>query len=192
MNVYQFFGLAVALFSCILCPIVAWVLGYGVLTIGLAVPIGFVLGFLAGGLLAHIYMRFIPNGVPAKPQRSQHDVPATLSSTMAMLHCAFGPEYQFSENEISALVEIFGDEGMSNRNIACVVALLNGRAAEDYVDYLQVSRGRAKTHRLGLPSNNPYLRGSNLAGMSSGRTMTEALGTGGTRQAKDSRSGYFQ
>lgn len=149
MNVYEFFGLAVALFSCILCPIVAWILEFGVLTIVLAVPIGLVLGFLAGGLLAHIYMRFIPSGVPAKPQRSKHDMPATLSSTMAMLHCAFGPEYQFSENEISALVEIFSDQGMSNRNIACVVALLNGRAANDYVDYLQVASWASQNSRVG-------------------------------------------
>jgi hypothetical protein len=68
MNVYEFFGLIVALFSSILCPIVAWILGYGLITIGFAVPIGSVAGFLVGGVLGHIYLRFISAGVTGETQ----------------------------------------------------------------------------------------------------------------------------
>jgi hypothetical protein len=71
MNVYEFFGLIVALFSSILCPIVAWILGYGLLAIGLAVPIGCVAGFFVGGVLGHIYMRFIPARVTGETQDNE-------------------------------------------------------------------------------------------------------------------------
>lgn len=64
-------------------------------------------------------------------------VPLNLRSTVTMFHCVFGSDHSFSDREIAVLIDIMGDQGMSDRNVATVVALLRGRSADDYADCLQ-------------------------------------------------------
>lgn len=77
--------------------------------------------------------------------RMRHEVPEQFHSTLAMFECAFGAEHELSAREVMACITIMAAEGMSDRSVATVVALLRKRPASDYVYHLQlVSRARTQ------------------------------------------------
>lgn len=79
MNAYEFLGAVAGIFFSILCAVAATILGYGVLMIVLAVPLGFTVGWAVGVAAAAILIRVQdrPAGASVKElEEKHHDGPA--------------------------------------------------------------------------------------------------------------------
>ena len=74
--------------------------------------------------------------------------PSYLQSTIDMIRCAFGADHVFSDREVAVLIDVMGEHGMSDRNIAAVVAVVKGRPAGDYADYLQFVSWSSQARRV--------------------------------------------
>jgi hypothetical protein len=77
MTLPEFLGSIGALLGAIACPVVAGVLGYGVLVILAAIPVGFIVGWLLGVAMTYPVMALEPR--PPKKPRTRDDAPRAES-----------------------------------------------------------------------------------------------------------------
>jgi hypothetical protein len=83
--------------------------------------------------------------------------PPYHASTIEMFACAFGPDHVYSDGEMTVLIKIMDDHGMSDRSIAAVVSLLRGQPASDYALYLQDVYGAHESARVDQQLMNTIL-----------------------------------